>query len=357
VHSVKGIAFKENGKFTRTQNRELIDLEKLPPLPYYLSTKNIFDYKCTNKYGLFVETSRGCPFKCNFCYNSVFNRGVWRQKSAGKVVADIIFYSEKYKINHFNIIDDNFFADLNRAKEVMSKLVSINKNMILEFSGVRADSICQMDDEFFRLFKQLNDGTMRVGIETGSQKILDLINKNVTLEKYRQANKILARHQIRSYYNFMIGFPFETKADLKETIRFGMELMAENPYARIDFMAIYQPYPGTILFEECVRQGYFTKPERLADWSLINMDKASLSCFSENHKKLLEKITRSSFGLMIRKKSKLRELPIYLRPVARTWSFIQKLRMKYFFFAFFGVENFFYDYAEKAYFKKDYLIE
>lgn len=357
IRNVKGIAFRENGEFIRTQKRELINLDSLPPLPYYLLNRNIFDYSYTAKYGLVVETSRGCPFKCNYCYNSLFNRGLWRKKTAEKVVKDIVFYSEKYKINHFHIIDDNFFVDLNRAKEIMKKLICINKNIVLEFQGVRGDSICNMDDDFFRLFKKLNDGTMRIGIETGSQRILDLINKNVTLEKYRRANSVLAKYKIRSYYNFMIGFPFETVEDLKKTTKFAIELMEKNPYARIDFMAIYQPYPGTILFDECVQKGYFKKPEKLEGWSKINWDEVNLASFSKKRKKLLENIHISSYALLIRKNSKLEALPKILRPLARTWSFIQKKRMKYFIFNFFEIERIFYNYGKKVFYRKDHLID
>jgi anaerobic magnesium-protoporphyrin IX monomethyl ester cyclase len=354
VGNVQGIAFMNNGQYHQTPDRELLDLDSLPPLPYYLLDRSINDFTAIIKDGLILETSRGCPFQCTYCYNALFNKHSWRQKSATKVIADLRYYYDKYKINRFHIIDDNFFVDLDRAREILQNAIAIDANMEIIFQGVRADSICKMDKDFFALLKQYKQIGLRVGIESGSQRILDLINKNTTLEQYRQANQLLADHKIKSYYNFMIGFPFETIADFKKTTRFAVELMEANPYARGDFMAIYQPYPGTALFDDCVERGYFKKPARLEDFTNLNSDEVNLLCFSAETKKLLENILIASYSLLIRKQSQLLQFPGYLRPVARFISFIQKLRLKYFCFGGFWIERFFYYYNKQKFYKKDY---
>lgn len=352
---IKGIAFKKNKKIIMTQKKEYLDLEELPPLPYHL-IENYFEYPYIKKYGIIIETSRGCPYKCTYCYNTAYNGGMWRKKSARKVIEEIRFLHQKYKTKHFHILDDNFFVDLNRAKEVLKGIVAINPNLKVEFEGVRADAINRMDDELINLFKTLNDGTMRVGIESGSEYILNKINKKTGVDVNLRANEILAKNKIRVYYNMMIGFPFESEAELKKTTRFTVELMDKNPYARIDFLANYQPYPGTRLYDYCIKNKYFDPPKTLQDWSEMNWNIPQLNCFSQEQVKLREKVSIASLGLAIRKKSNYKKISLDARILARIYRHIVRFRMKHFFFGLF-FERFFYDLGLKKMNEDKYLIK
>lgn len=352
LDDVKGIAFLRDKKVVITEERELVDLNKLTIWPYHLVDLNLYPY--LKRYGLVIETSRGCPFKCSYCYNAKFSRGKWRAKSADKVVEEISFLKNKFDINHFHVIDDNFFVDLNRAKEIIKRINELDKHIKLEFQGARADSILNMDDDFLQLLKN-NDCTVRIGIETGSQSILDLVNKSITIEEYSSANRKLSRFGIKVYYNFMIGFPFEKIEDLKKTTKFATKLMEDNKNARIDFMAIYQPYPGTALFDFCVRNGYFKIPATLIEWADFNWEKSNLLNFSKKEKKLLRNISIISQGLMIRKNSNFSSLTLRMNILARIYRYVIKFRMKYFCFNFL-IESIIIENIMKQINKKEYLI-
>jgi anaerobic magnesium-protoporphyrin IX monomethyl ester cyclase len=340
LDQIRGIAFKENGSVQVTESREHIDLDSLPPIPYGL-VPGVLDYPFIKKYGLIIETSRGCPFACTYCYNAAFCGRTWRSKSPGKVLQEIAHYRSRYGIGHFHIIDDNFFVDAGRAKTILKETAKMPGGIRLEFQGVRADTICHLDDETLRLVKQLNDGTFRIGIESGSDTTLQAIQKKTTVAINQKANQILRDKQIKAYYNFMIGFPFETVADLKQTTRFAVELMDANPFARIDFMANYQPYPGTALFDDAVSHDFISPPQSLAEWSNFNWDTSKMRCFTSQHRALLERVSIASLGLILRKKSDYAQLPRGTRIIARIYRHIVRFRMKHFFFSLF-FEKYFY---------------
>jgi radical SAM superfamily enzyme YgiQ (UPF0313 family) len=340
LSSVKGIAFKEQGAARVTGAREHVNLDALPPMPYHL-VPNVLQYPFIEKYGLIIETSRGCPFSCTYCYNAAYCGRKWRGKSPEKVLAELVHYGRQYGVRHFHIIDDNFFVDPRRAKSILKGAFQLHRDLKLEFQGVRADTICSLDEETLDLVKQLNDGTFRIGIESGSDAVLERIEKKTTVAVNRRANAILGRKKIKAYYNFMIGFPFETVEDLRQTARFAVELMDANPYARIDFMANYQPYPGTRLFDEVIQQNYAVPPSRLVDWGSFDWDTSKMRCFPAAHRRLLEKVSVASLGLILRKNSNYAKLPHGVRLLARLYRRIVRWRMKYFYFGLF-FEKYFY---------------
>jgi radical SAM superfamily enzyme YgiQ (UPF0313 family) len=340
LSNVKGIAFKENGVVRVMESRDHLDLDTLPPIPYHL-VPDVLNYPFIKKYGLIIETSRGCPYSCTYCYNAAYCGRKWRKKSPAKVIGEITHYRNTYGVRHFHIIDDNFFVDVNRAKEILKGLHNLYKDLKIEFQGVRADTICDLDDETLSLVKLMNDGTFRIGIESGSDMVLKKIEKKTTVAINKKANAILGEKKIKAYYNFMIGFPFETVEDLKATTRFAVELMDANPYARIDFMANYQPYPGTALFDDTVRNNDVSPPQSLDEWGNFNWDTSKMRCFTGKHRQLLERVSIASLGLILRKNSDYTQLPKGARFIAKIYRHIVRWRMKHFYFGLF-FENYFY---------------
>jgi radical SAM superfamily enzyme YgiQ (UPF0313 family) len=107
-----------------------------------------------------------------------------------------------------------------------------------------------------------------VGIESGSQRVLDLIKKDMTVEEAIEANRKLAPYPIVPLYLFMMGMPTETPDEFRQSIRLADRLIAENPKA-VKTFNIYTPYPGTELYGFAVQQG-LRLPERLEDWASFN---------------------------------------------------------------------------------------
>jgi radical SAM superfamily enzyme YgiQ (UPF0313 family) len=125
-----------------------------------------------------------------------------------------------------------------------------------------------MDREFLDLMVRAGVKRFTVGIESGSQRVLDLIKKDMTVEEAIEANRKLAPYPIVPLYLFMMGMPTETPDEFRQSIQLADRLIAENPKA-VKTFNIYTPYPGTELYGFAVQHG-LRLPERLEDWASFN---------------------------------------------------------------------------------------
>jgi len=173
-----------------------------------------------------------------------------------------------YNIRGFLFTDDNFFLDMKRAYEILEGIVRANLNISLGKLQMRADAICEMDRDFLELLVKAGAKRIHVGVESGSQRILDLIKKGETVEKVIEANRKLGRYPIVPLYLFMMGLPTETPENFAQSIRLAVQLTDENPRA-VKTFNIYTPYPGTELYDHVVQLG-LKEPERLEDWHRFN---------------------------------------------------------------------------------------
>lgn len=229
-------------------------------MDFYMSTKDRLPY---NTSLFFVPrrtrvasllTSRGCPHACVFCHNSW--KGIpFRANSPERVIADIKYLIDRYKIEALFFCDDNFFANKARLKEIC---IAMEKSKINVSWGcnARVDSI---DIDTIRYAKRAGCRQLTFGFESGSQKILDVLNKATTVEQNIQAIEMCNRERILCVGTFMLGNPEETKEDIELTRKF----ILKN---EIDCIGLCNtiPYPGTDLWRWCKAQGFI--PEELT-WS------------------------------------------------------------------------------------------
>jgi len=109
---------------------------------------------------------------------------------------------------------------------------------------------------------------LSIGVESGSQRILDLIDKDLLVENVIEANRRLAPYPIVPVYLFMMGLPTETPEELAQSIRLAFQLTDENANA-VKTFNIYTPYPGTKLYDTCIQMG-LNEPQSLEGWALFN---------------------------------------------------------------------------------------
>ena len=262
---VKGISYKVDGKVHTTPNRDFMVLDDIDvELPYEL-----FDMKKYH-FGYFpVHTSRGCPYRCGFCYNIAFNRRRWRYKKAGRVLDEIEYLVRKFKCEAIDFgWEDEFFINPKRVREIC-KGILIRGFKIKWSSFCRFDNFEKIDDETLLIMEKSGCRHLNFGAESGSRRILDeVIQKDITIEQIVKATERLRSSNITQGVSFISGFPTETAADLEKSFELIDRLKCINPdKLTINGIYLYTPYPGTPLFDLITRKYGFKSPGSLEEWT------------------------------------------------------------------------------------------
>jgi radical SAM superfamily enzyme YgiQ (UPF0313 family) len=323
LNNVKGIWYKDNGQISANCPRPFVDLNEQPPLAYHLLDINKYLEREFDDRLLRTFTSRGCNYNCTFCYNTNFNLGKWRVLTAEETVKRIKSIVDTYCIKGIMFCDDNFFGNILRVREILEGFMREGLNLVLYKLDIRADTLFNLDDDFLKLLKRSGCQTMNIGLESGSERILSLIKKKITISQILTINKRLRTLGIIPKYTFMMGYPTETREELQETVSLILRLIKENPEA-MKSLHIYAPFPGTELFELAIQHG-LQVPQRLEDWIPFNFRMVNLPWLSQERKRLLEMLhcctvlleDNSFFNPKIDINPILRLLARFYRPMAR----------------------------------------
>jgi anaerobic magnesium-protoporphyrin IX monomethyl ester cyclase len=217
----------------------------------------------------------GCPYRCAFCSSPAQYRNITKRYeilTVQEVVSHIEYVQKKYSATYIYFIDDDSFVNPVHVDEIISEIDRRNIKIRLGFRGARVNEIKKMSDEYLDGLARAGTTIMHIGIESGSQRILDLVHKDCTVEDIIAVNQKMARHpEIKTGYNWIIGIPGETLDDLRKTQTLMLKVINDNPNAILFTPNLYRPLPGTELYELALEYGY-KKPERIEDWANIEVE-------------------------------------------------------------------------------------
>ena len=257
------------------------DIEKYCDHKFYFQTKYEL---CPRTYGriLTIFFSRGCPFKCKFCFNSFCNRPI-RYHSSDYFIKAIRYFQKKYGINLVRLNDDLFLSDRVRTREFCEKLIKAKLGITWVCTG-RADVLREGDLELLQLVKKAGCKEVNFGFESGSDKVLKYLKgPTSTVAKNKQAIDVVHEAGLGIFGFFMVGVPGETKKDLNLTKRF-----IEDNLDKIDYyeIFIFTPLPGTVLWERCLKEGLL-KGLTFSDlvWNMLTMDYQTFRVFTKEASK------------------------------------------------------------------------
>lgn len=290
LRKIRGIAFYENGKVIFTGLQEFIeDLDSLP-FPAW----DLIDIKAYSRWTVMpmsnilsgkkymsIFTSRGCPYRCIYCYNTFGRR--FRKRSPENVLVEIRELYNRYKIDEIHIFDDIFNFDKDRAKRICELIIDSGTKIKIAFpNALRGDL---MDEDLLLSLKRAGTYTITYALETASPRLQKLINKNINIEKLNQIIDLSSRLGILNKCYFMLGFPTETVTEMKKTIAFACN---SSLYSASFF--IVRPQKGTRLFD-LIKKSY-------PDFN-PNFDHYNYYAADDNYKRILklpiERIQRQAY--------------------------------------------------------------
>jgi len=256
LSGVNGIWFKdEKGEIHITPRRPTIqDLDTLPlpawdlfPIDIYLRNpvgapnrnKWVDGSAVNNTLSMNLSATRGCPYKCIYCYHDFMGQG-YRTRSPQNVFDEMKILYQRYGVKYFHFVDDEFVMKKGFVYEFCRLVREANLGFTWGCSG-RANL---MTEELIATMANSGCVLIGYGIESGSQKMLDIMRKKVTVEQAKQAVKLTQKYIGWADCSFMIGIPGETRETIQETIDFCKELELTP---EVIFFAT--PYPGTELYE------------------------------------------------------------------------------------------------------------
>jgi anaerobic magnesium-protoporphyrin IX monomethyl ester cyclase len=244
VEAIHGISFLKDNQLIETSEREKIkNLDDLPaPNRSKIDLQKYLDAWRTHhgKNAMSVSTMRGCPYTCKWCSRAVYGLS-YRRRSPERVVEELLSIKRNYNPDSLWFVDDVFTIShkwLSAFRDELKKY-----DLIIPYECItRAD---RMNEEVIKILKETGCFRVWIGSESGSQKVIDLMDRRVDVQQVRQMIKLSKKEGIEAGTFIMLGYPGETEEDIEETIH---HLKEANP----DHFTITVAYPikGTELYQE-----------------------------------------------------------------------------------------------------------
>ena len=323
-NNVNGIAFQENGNIKSTQPRPpIMNLDNLPFPGWHLFDINKYIYNIIGVENvkkipwISVITSRGCPNRCIFCNRQLGK--LYRMRSPKNVVEELEILTTKYKIKEILFVDDNFTLSKKRTIEICDQIIERGLDIVFRFpSGIRIDSI---DKEMLLKLKKAGLYSVAFGIESGSQRMLKIIKKDININQIKKSVSLCHKLGIEVIGFFVIGFQGETFKSALKTIEFAKKIP-------LDDAAFYvaTPYPGTEFYDWASRKGFLNN----CDWSKFGLLEYTSVCRTDD-------LTSEQISILVKKASR----EFYFRPLTLIKKLFRFRSLKEFKFAYNEVSKWF----------------
>jgi len=309
--SIDGLSYRKNKQIVNNKPRAMI--EDLNAIHFPARHLVLFPENYDRQSWGHILGTRGCPYRCTFCCA----RPLWgktRYRSAENVIEEIKDVMTRYKSRDFCLQDDTLTSDRKRILELCQRIIELK--LKINWRGLtRVDCV---DDELLDTMKKAGCCGVFLGIESGSDRMLKLLKKGITVEKILRATKLLDKHKLDYAAFFMGGFPQETEEDLLQTL----DLMKKMRPIHLTFN-VFTPLPGSELYNEiragastsedagwedlayCRDGGYYT--ENISDEDFEKLKDNILDYIDSYNNSLKVRLRRAIHGKLRLKKRKLVE--------------------------------------------------
>ncbi|TXT61870.1 MAG: putative enzyme [Promethearchaeota archaeon] len=276
---IKGLSYKVGKKIFHNEDAEILTKSEINEQEIPWELINPQNYIQNGNF--IIITSRGCPYRCSFCYNSIFNN-MWRGWSAEKCIMELNKAIE-LSAQKITFYDDNFFAN---SKRVATLFQYFKEKKLIWKAELRVD---QLNHSLAQKARDHGCEQLFFGAESGSQKVLDILNKEINVNDIIKSARITRNTGISADYSWMVGIPGETCTDVRKTLAVIKKIRKINPECEFSVKILF-PYPKTVIYSHALNKG-FNPPQTLSKWGDIRRERASDYL---HHKNLLEMISITS---------------------------------------------------------------
>jgi radical SAM superfamily enzyme YgiQ (UPF0313 family) len=272
INNISGICHRAGYLIVKTNPRPMIETDNLKPVDYdlidvewYFKQKGIrqFDY----------VSSIGCLFRCAFCADPfVFGRK-YKAKSALNLVAEIEYYYKRFGFSDLSFQDDTFFTYANRVEEFAKGIIRCNIRISWS-ATMRADQGAKLDIACWKLLKESGLRKLLIGVESGSQEMMDYLNKDINLDNVYYCANRCEEMGIAVDFPFIIGFPDESSESIEATVRVVKRLKAQSPLFQTQIF-FFKPYPGSMITNRLIA-GDFGLPSTTEEWASFDFNTSGI---------------------------------------------------------------------------------
>jgi len=315
ANSIQGVLHSDNGSSNKFSSRPFaanLDSFGIPDRSILINEDKYED----EDMGL-IMTSRGCPFSCAYCATSIWEKKV-RGRSIDNIIQEIKHVKNTYGTIYFTIKDDSFLINKKRVLEFCNKIKEERLNINWECNA----NLKTIDSEILDNIKSAGCTTIKVGVESGSNRIHELINKKLTNEIIKDKVNLIKSSGLHLTCYFMMGIPGETREDILKTLKFANEL-------KPDFISfsVYEIFPGTEFFKRSIENKTAVEHMEIEDYfnvlphnyfftgnkrHLAGMSHDEFNDLEKLLKNNMSKYNRSLRNILFRIKSRL---PLYTKNI------------------------------------------
>jgi radical SAM superfamily enzyme YgiQ (UPF0313 family) len=268
---IKGLAYKQNGGTIINPSRPFpVSLDEFPDPAWHLI--DLSQYMDVT-----LNTSRGCPLRCTFCCDFKFYKGAMSDLSAARIVEQMEKLHRTYNINNIYLSGERFALNHERLREFCDLM--LQKKLKIKWN---CPVSCGLHEEDVALMAKSGCNTVLLEIESGSQKMLDFLNKG-TVAEMESTFWLLVRHRIIPTVFVYYDMPTETVEDFKASLDL-LKKFDNPPFLYMKFV----PYPDTELFDYCAEKGLISVPQKLSDWVTFPLRFSSDLNLSEVPRKMVD---------------------------------------------------------------------
>jgi radical SAM superfamily enzyme YgiQ (UPF0313 family) len=245
--------------------RMTIDINELPAVDYDLiDLEPYFAHKGQRQ--LDYVSSQGCRFRCTFCSDPTVYRRAWFGLAPARVGEELERVYRRHGFDDVAFQDETFFTQERRIAAIASEIQK--RGLAFRWMAtMRADQGARLDEKVLAECRESGLRRVMIGLESGSQSMLDWMKKDVKLEQVFVTAEKCRRARVGALFNLIVGFPNETAESVGETIRIAKRLRAMGPDFQVAFF-YYKPYPGTEIVDALAKEGH-PLPKRLEEWAGI----------------------------------------------------------------------------------------